>query len=85
MLRFHRIIFYNVDDFSGSNKCKFNANVVQNNYPNSAFSHMSHALRRRPALPTSELADVLQLVDIRYVCLVHFLLHNTPERIVNRI
>ena len=28
---------------------------------------------------------MFQLVDIRYVCLVHFLLHDTPERIVNCI
>jgi len=26
---------------------------------------------------------MFQLVDIHYVCLVHFLLHNTPERMVN--
>jgi len=24
---------------------------------------------------------MFQLVDIRYVCLVHFLLHDTPEKI----
>jgi len=28
---------------------------------------------------------MFQLVDIRYVCLVHLFLHDTPERIVSRI
>ena len=28
---------------------------------------------------------IIQLVDIRYVCLVHLLLHDTAERLVNRI
>jgi len=28
---------------------------------------------------------MFQLIDIRYVCLVHLLLHDTPERIVSRI
>jgi len=26
---------------------------------------------------------MFQLIDIRYVCLVHILLHDTPERIVS--
>jgi len=28
---------------------------------------------------------MFQVIDIRYVCLVHLLLHDTSERIVNRI
>jgi len=28
---------------------------------------------------------MFQLIDIRYVCLVHLLSHDTPERIVSRI
>jgi len=28
---------------------------------------------------------MFQLIDIRYACLVHLLLHDTPERIVSRI
>jgi len=28
---------------------------------------------------------MFQLIDIRHVCLLHLLLHDTPERIVSRI
>ena len=55
-----------------------------------------HALRRRRhCLIAAAIMSVVrnphlnqpmfQLVDIRYVCMVHFLLSDTPERIANGI